>query len=389
MTLERVWTIDRVPLGKAEWSDSGLRAPARLGRVGVQQYEDPKTGRRFGVLRLPEEVFHPDSLRSFEMLPVTNGHPPEMVTPANATKYAIGAAAHVERDPEDPNYIRAQVSIWDAAGLADVRAGREELSNGYYAVREPAPAGSTYKDPVTGREDSYEFVQREIRGNHIAIVDHGRAGPGARMFVDSANTREVQIDCALIDNDRKTQTEGKKETMEKITLDGVTYEVSPQVLQALGKITATHAEKIKTLTTDADTVRGERDGLKVQVADLTKKLEAATDPKAIESRIAERLEISALAKTHGITDAADLSLSQVQRKVIAKLAPTVSLDGKGDDYVAGVFSQLVKSEPTQGVGKNLGAAIVTADALPSGKTSAQKFNDAFFANAANAANPAK
>lgn len=372
----RVFTLDRVPLGEAEWLDSGaLRAPARIGRVGVQQYEID--GRVVGVLRPPEEVFKPESMRSFDMLPVTNGHPSEFVNVQNAKSLTIGTTAHVEQDSQDQNYMRSMITIWDHEGLAAYKAGRKEISNGYYANREPAPPGSIYKDPITGREEPYEFIQRNITGNHVALVDAGRAGPGARIFADSAKGNGDQLPIMVsINDDRNSPQETRKEAMENIVIDGVTFQVSTQVSQAWAKTNTAHADALKKLTADADTVRGERDALKGEVASLNEKLKIATDPKEIEKKIQDRLTISELAKSHGIADASNMTLSAVQRAVVTKLSPNTPIKDQSDEYVAGVFATLTAK--AGGVGQSIGSAPVTTDSMPNGKSAAQTFRDHFF-----------
>src|SRR5690625_7758468 len=63
----------------------------------------------------------------------------------------------------------------DSSAVSAIQGGKVELSSGYYADYVPE-AG------VTDAGENYEFVQRNIVINHVALVDKARAGHGARIF---------------------------------------------------------------------------------------------------------------------------------------------------------------------------------------------------------------
>ncbi len=354
---QRVHRFDRAPIPKAQRLDSGaIRAPARLTRTGIFKYVTAD-GRTVRELRLPEEVFNKDSLASFELLPLTNDHHPEIdrgdVNSRNVKALAIGAVSNVHQDATDPNFMAGTVAVWDASAVAKVEAGKVELSNGYYCDREPAPPGFTYKDPVTGDSSPVDFIQRRIVGNHVALVDVGRAGPMVKILMDGEDTPAI-----MLDHKGNQIPVSEKSTMEKITIDGVDFEVSANVKQAATK-------SFTSLQAKLDGASGERDALKTQVTDLQAKLDAATDPKAIESKIAERLEIERIATSHGLK-ADGLNMDGIKRLVILKLNPTAKLDGQSADYVSGVYSTLVASKG-QSVTTAIGALVppvARADGAP-------------------------
>jgi hypothetical protein len=66
-------------------------------------------------------------------------------------------------------YLRSSLCIWDAEGIAAVESEeQEELSSSYH-----------YDADMTAGEyegHAYDGVMRNIRGNHVALVDVGRAG---------------------------------------------------------------------------------------------------------------------------------------------------------------------------------------------------------------------
>lgn len=136
-----------------------------IARTGTQDYlarelqldGDPE--RTILVNRLPEDVFEAATLASFEGKPVTDGHPPENVSPENYASYAKG---HVQNVRKQGDYIVADLYVNDAALASDIRnAVKREVSCGYLCNYEPDGTG---------------YKQTHIRGNHVAVVPKGRAG---------------------------------------------------------------------------------------------------------------------------------------------------------------------------------------------------------------------
>ncbi|HIT02502.1 MAG TPA: DUF2213 domain-containing protein [Candidatus Enterenecus merdae] len=136
-----------------------------IARTGPQEYLarelqlDGDPDRLVSVDRLPEDVFEPATLASFEGKPVTDGHPPEDVGPENYAAYQKG---HVQNVRREGDYIVADLYINDANLVSDIQNGvKREVSCGYLCTYEPAGAG---------------YRQTHIRGNHVAVVPKGRAG---------------------------------------------------------------------------------------------------------------------------------------------------------------------------------------------------------------------
>jgi hypothetical protein len=160
--------------------DGYMVVRARAARAGIYDYMgreiDPK-GEHFAadqvvkVYRPEEEVFAEDSVASFLMKPVTNDHPSEPVTAANWRDHAKGVVGKALRDGD---HLAFDIVLMDKPTIADVEAGKRELSNGYASLID-------VEDGETEAGDHYDAVQRQIRGNHVAVVDRGRAGPMCRI----------------------------------------------------------------------------------------------------------------------------------------------------------------------------------------------------------------
>lgn len=138
-----------------------------IARTGYQQYLDSELhdggdNHIIQVYRPADEVFSTASLASYEGKPICNNHPAEDVTPYNIMHYSKGHVQHVRRgDGEDSNKIIADLYITDPALIAEVLHGKRAVSAGYYADED---------------YNGDDIMQRNIRCNHIAIVNDGRAG---------------------------------------------------------------------------------------------------------------------------------------------------------------------------------------------------------------------
>lgn len=152
-----------------------------IARSGTQQYLQDEIGQRgekaVTVYRPEEEVFSPATMASFEGMPVTNDHPDneDGVNAENSQYLAKGHCQNVRRGTgKDKDLLIADLVIMDPGTIEDIMNGKREISCGYnYELSE---------------EDG-KLVQRQIRGNHIAIVDKGRAGHRV-CIKDSAPTIE-------------------------------------------------------------------------------------------------------------------------------------------------------------------------------------------------------
>lgn len=139
-----------------------------IARTGTQQYRGcefggPVADGIYNVQRPEAEVFDRAAVASFEGKPVCDEHPEEDVTPDNYGRYMKGVCRDVRRGDGDlSNCLVADLVIYDADLIGKIEAGKREISCGYDCLWNPTS------------DSSYD--QLEIRGNHVAVVDRGRAG---------------------------------------------------------------------------------------------------------------------------------------------------------------------------------------------------------------------
>jgi len=171
----RVQRYDLGTLQKPRELDNGfLIVEGYASRVGTYDYQDDKGNSRV-ELRLEEDVFAPTSLDTFTGAAFTDDHPSDFVDVTNADGLVVGTVLSAVRDGD---YVRTQMVIHDAETIAKMKAGKRELSVGYTVEHDETPG----EHPKYGK---YDATQKEIRVNHLALVDAGRAGPRAAVRMDA------------------------------------------------------------------------------------------------------------------------------------------------------------------------------------------------------------
>lgn len=150
---------------------------AILARTGKQTYrkneifKDSDDETEIEVDRTEDEVFSPQTLASFENKPVTVEHPDEDVNVHNYKEYAVGFVRDVHRGEADGQpVILGNLVITDEQTIQEIENGEHlDLSCGYDC----------------DIADEANPCQRNIRGNHVALCECGRAG--IARIVDSTH----------------------------------------------------------------------------------------------------------------------------------------------------------------------------------------------------------
>ena len=162
-------------------------------RTGMQEYLPQELGVTdrgdciLKVFREESEVFKPAAVASFEGKPVTDDHPPVGVDASNYASYTKGTVQNVRRGSgADGDKLVCDLVVYDAVLIAKIDAGKREISCGYECKY------------IEMDDGTYEQV--DIIGNHVAVVEEGRAG------------HEVSI------RDAKAKPEGGKQMAKKSIL---------------------------------------------------------------------------------------------------------------------------------------------------------------------------
>ena len=175
-----------------------------VARTGMQEYLPEELGLGSGpgfiqVYRPEEEVFAPETMASFEAVPVTNDHPRDGVDLDNIRRLQAGHAQNVRRGSgEEADLLLADLVITDERLIEAILNGKREISCGY-----------TYELA----EENGRYIQRKIRGNHIAVVDAGRAG--SRVSIKDHMGSKGKAPGAPFPMKEYTQNERRKGFMKK------------------------------------------------------------------------------------------------------------------------------------------------------------------------------
>lgn len=139
---------------------------ARTGEMEYGEGETPLDPGKDGVVYISRdeaEVFRAETIASFEGKPFTIKHPEDFVDPKNWKDLAKGHMMNVRRgEGENKNDLVADLLITDSFAISLVKNGLRGLSCGYEAE---------YVQTGEGKGK-----QTNIIGNHLALVEEGRAG---------------------------------------------------------------------------------------------------------------------------------------------------------------------------------------------------------------------
>lgn len=330
--------VDAAPIaGTRRTADGYLVADVRTARTGIQDYAGYEVGKPdmqvVRVYRPADQVFAKHSLGSYAHRPVTNDHPDEAVSAENWRDLAVGQIGdEVARDGE---FVRVPLIVMDAAAIKVIEDGKRELSAGYVC-------DLAFETGTTPDGQTYDAVQRNIKINHVAIVDRGRAGSQARIGdgAISWGARPVTLPTA------DTKGSPMADNLRKVLVDGLQVETTDAGAQAIEKL-------MKDLATSAarftDAEKAHADAIKAKDAELAKKdaeidslkakvLDGAALDAAVQARgdlIAKAKAIAPDVKTDGQSDAA------IRKAVVVAKLGDVMKD-KADAYIDARFDILAE-----------------------------------------------
>lgn len=175
--LTRVVRLDSLPLNQTYFTEEGyLIDRPILTSTGIFEYTNPDGSIR-RELRLPEEVFNPESLKSYKGKPIIITHDAGLITKDNVHENGVGTI--LSEGYRSGNDVRAEIIIHDTDEMKS--AGLKELSLGYNLDLDETP-GEWEGQP-------YDAIQRNIVINHLALVLEARAGEQARLNIDSRDRK--------------------------------------------------------------------------------------------------------------------------------------------------------------------------------------------------------
>ena len=334
-----------------EFTDEGyLRVKARIARTGIQSYTDANGGIRLEY-RPEEEVAASTALDSFREKCVTREHPPALLDASNTKDYAIGFTSADVSYSE--GFVESTLTVTDKETIDEIMRGNvREVSCGYKVDYSPEPG-------ITSDGQHYDGIQKNIRGNHVAIVNRARGGAQVRLMLDSA-------DAAV--NDLITHSQGAVMSA-NIAFDGVSFEADPALAAAISaerddakgsyadmkrqyEDAMAEASKMKEemdamekeMKAKQDSAEGRADALSEENAALKSDLEAAKQIN-VDSLVEERIALidKARPSLDSAFDFAGKSVREIMEASIKAVRGDANLSDRSDDYVTAMFDTLAET----------------------------------------------
>jgi len=314
---------------KFDMTDEGYyKGTAVITHTGKFPYLDKETKKVVIEARLDADVFDPKSMESFTLKPITNDHPKTKDGLLDATtikQYQVGmTGSNVRRDGDS---LLIDMVITDKDTINLIKKGKKALSCGYRCDTVEAPTGS-----------GADFIQTNIVGNHISVVNKGRASK-AKINTDTQIHYEDDINIKEIIDGMKT-----------IQLDSVDYQADEAVIDAYKaqktradnaeiSIASISAEKSK-LEGERDSVKTKLDSLEIQLAELKAK---SVDANKLQEMVADKVAMISIGQKAGVEVKVDSLDIDDKKSIILKLQPNgASLEGKSIDYINGRFDSAIK-----------------------------------------------
>lgn len=258
-----------VPIARTGWYEY-------LGEeIGVEE----KRGQIVKVYRSPEEVFSPAAMASFEGKVLTDEHPPEAVTPNNATRYTKGVVQNVRQGSGgDSDLLLADLVAYDQNLINEIQEGKREVSCGYDCLYEAMEDGT--------------YQQRQICGNHVAVVKNGRAGD--RVAIKDSKPKGVFKMPKL---SKKQGKSGMTSFLAAIGLKQFAADAEPEeimdAMNAMADEAGAEEEEMKDEDPTIQALSAKIDQLAAVVATLTQGAADEDPEKQIDAAIAELEQPSA------------------------------------------------------------------------------------------------
>lgn len=357
-----------------------------ISKVGVFPYLgrqiDPSLDpdRIYNVLRPEEELSHPDAIESFKLIPWIDEHvmlgSAESGLTAPERKGIEGVIGENVKYENGRLYANLKVFSNNLDDL--IASGKRELSAGYRCRYEISSG--------VWNGIRYDAIQRDIRGNHLALVKEGRMGPDVAVL-DHLFTFDMK-EPHMAESKEKSGEAGMDAVMAEVKKIGEDMKAMKDRMDGYDKKAKDEDEEKDDDKSAADKKAADEEEKEDKKAEDKKAMDAAVKT-AIDAAVAPLLEkISALqangTKTvigevrmrdnlasqlsaFGVAvDSADMTLPELQAAAVEKIGLKCE---KGQEQIAldGYFHNRTKP------GSEIGFAVDTAKS--GGSTGANKADE--------------
>lgn len=294
-----------------------------ISKVGVFDYRgksipgaDPD--KMYKVYRPEEELNNQETIDSFKLLPWTDNHPDTL----------LGPAENDHRPPEEKGvdgvigenvYYKNGVLFANIKTFSDkikqlIQRGKIQLSAGYRCIYEHAPG--------VFNGQAYDYVQRRIRGNHLALVSQGRMGADVAVLDQS---EVAAFDHLTFTFDAKDFDMGNENQEAVVAIKDAEPAAKPQTEPTQANPAPAENQQIAALNTKLDTLiavvgkllkmeQSEQSTVATGDACKSAGMDAADTARAISAEIAKKTALAEkLAPVVGVFDHSDMNLNDVAK----------------------------------------------------------------------------
>lgn len=311
-----------------------------FARTGIQERYGAEISPDFEALKIyreyrsPEEVFKPDVIEAFKNVVITNDHPSKLLTPQNTKFFAVGFVSSAV-EIVDNLFLKCEITIFDEETIEDIQNGKKELSAGYL-----------YSLLMVENED-YDYIQTDIKPNHIAIVQAGRCGSSCSLAFDSNPNKRNDMKKIVF---KRKLPDGSDEIICEIEVSDESEEAVQGVANLIYDNSVKEIEANKAIDEDVDESKKESDAKDEEIAlkdDEIARLQALIDTKTENVATDAKISLIAHDMARVMVVAMDLGIETVgknvcslKKSVIAKVKPDLALDGKSKEYIGYAFDEV-------------------------------------------------
>lgn len=185
-----------------------------LSKVGVFPYlgkqisSELEPDKIYQVYRPAEELLSEETVNSFKLLPIVDDHTmlgtePGMMPAEEKGVHGTSGSDVYGKDGK----LYGDLKIYSETLKDEIEAGKKELSMGYFCDYELTPG--------TFNGIHYDAVQRNIRGNHIALVEEGRMGSDVRVMDRKITMDSMKEINSMVKNAKRGNRQAFDEDVDK------------------------------------------------------------------------------------------------------------------------------------------------------------------------------
>ena len=197
-----------------------------LSLVGVFPYSGasigaPEPDKIYNVYRPEEELSNPETIESFKLLPFVDEHTMlgENETPAERKGVHGVLGEDISYNPNlgEHGGLEGNIKVFSNALANLIEAGKKELSCGYRCAYE-------FVSGVFNGQ-AYDAIQRDLRGNHLALVEEGRMGAQVAVLDHLKITFDAKEHFTMEEENKVEDADIAKDA-EPVTLESLAAQVA-------------------------------------------------------------------------------------------------------------------------------------------------------------------